>query len=848
MIRQMLRFALCVVIGVAVTRGALGQACDAEWTPELFTLEGLDERVTCWATWDDGTGERLYAGGWFRKAGSGFASYVASWDGTRWHPVGESGLRGPGVDRIVHAMAVFDDGSGPALYVGGGFNFAGSARAENIARWDGERWSALVGPGGEGLDGDVYALAVHNDGTGPALYAGGTFRQADGVEVNNIARWDGHRWTPLGSGSLAGTTSQVLAIESFGGDLYIGGAFAEAGGVFVNQIARWDGARWSALPGQVGGGGTQVGLNSRVNGLAVFDDGRGQALYAVGRFDRVEGGPDARSVARWDGTRWEAVGADGSISGAIQTARVFDDGTGPALYVGGSEIMVASEFRVMGRWDGNAWSVVRGIDGNDIDRTVYALGEYDDGSGSALYAGGDFQRVADTRALFAARWSAVDGWGELSPPTGLGYLFDVTKLFVFDDGDGEALYASSRTIDPEGLFASPISRWTGAGWEELSSDDGLRNLSPAALTVFDDGLRVSLYAGGDFRDPSVPGRGGRLARWTGERWIPMIGPGGDGLSSGTVLAADTYNDGAGDAIYIGGTFLEADDQEVNRIARWDGTAYSGLGDPDNMGVNDRVLALAVWDDGSGEALYVGGEFTLAGLDPVSGVARWDGQNWSALAGPGGEGVDGSVHAFAIHDDGTGAALYVGGEFESAGGVLANNIARWDGSRWSAIEVTIGTVVEVGVNGTVHALLSRIDDGEPGLYVGGRFTMAGPLPAQFVARLGDGPSWRRLSGPDGDGTDQRVESLATVNEATGAALYAGGPFISAGGVLSQSIARWGCQGCQADFDGDGSLTIFDFLAFQTAFDAMDARADFDHDGRFTIFDFLAFQTAFGAGCP
>ena len=54
-------------------------------------------------------------------------------------------------------------------------------------------------------------------------------------------------------------------------------------------------------------------------------------------------------------------------------------------------------------------------------------------------------------------------------------------------------------------------------------------------------------------------------------------------------------------------------------------------------------------------------------------------------------------------------------------------------------------------------------------------------------------------------------------------------------------------CPADFDGDGELTIFDFLAFQNAFDAMDPLADFDGDGELTIFDFLAFQNAFDAGC-
>ncbi|MEO1008629.1 MAG: GC-type dockerin domain-anchored protein [Planctomycetota bacterium] len=55
-------------------------------------------------------------------------------------------------------------------------------------------------------------------------------------------------------------------------------------------------------------------------------------------------------------------------------------------------------------------------------------------------------------------------------------------------------------------------------------------------------------------------------------------------------------------------------------------------------------------------------------------------------------------------------------------------------------------------------------------------------------------------------------------------------------------------CRADFDGDGELTIFDFLAFQNAFAMGDPAADFDGDGSLTIFDFLAFQNEFAIGCP
>ncbi|MCW5756826.1 MAG: 5'-nucleotidase C-terminal domain-containing protein [Phycisphaeraceae bacterium] len=57
-----------------------------------------------------------------------------------------------------------------------------------------------------------------------------------------------------------------------------------------------------------------------------------------------------------------------------------------------------------------------------------------------------------------------------------------------------------------------------------------------------------------------------------------------------------------------------------------------------------------------------------------------------------------------------------------------------------------------------------------------------------------------------------------------------------------------QSCLGDFDLDGELTVFDFLAFQNAFDRGLASADCNRDGRLDLFDFLCFQNAFAAGCP
>lgn len=56
-----------------------------------------------------------------------------------------------------------------------------------------------------------------------------------------------------------------------------------------------------------------------------------------------------------------------------------------------------------------------------------------------------------------------------------------------------------------------------------------------------------------------------------------------------------------------------------------------------------------------------------------------------------------------------------------------------------------------------------------------------------------------------------------------------------------------QSCYADFDLDGELTAFDFMAFQNAFISGDTAADCNRDGVLDIFDYLCFQNGFQAGC-
>jgi hypothetical protein len=93
------------------------------------------------------------------------------------------------------------------------------------------------------------------------------------------------------------------------------------------------------------------------------------------------------------------------------------------------------------------------------------------------------------------------------------------------------------------------------------------------------------------------------------------------------------------------------------------------------GLDGEARALAAFDDGTGTALYVGGNFSSAGGIPVNNLAKWDGASWSSV----GLGLNFGVDSLLAYDDGSGPALYVGGNFSYMGGVDADGIVRWNGS-------------------------------------------------------------------------------------------------------------------------------------------------------------------------
>ena len=187
-----------------------------------------------------------------------------------------------------------------------------------------------------------------------------------------------------------------------------------------------------------------------------------------------------------------------------------------------------------------------------------------------------------------------------------------------------------------------------------------------------------------------------------------------------------------------------------------------------QGLDGIVNAVAV----GGTNVYVGGSFTKAGSVNATNIARWDGTGWSAL----GSGVNNQVYALAVH----GTQVYAGGKFTQAGSVNANFVAKWNGSSWSAL----GSGANNGVSGYVYALAARTD-GPAGVYVGGPFVSANKsdgssLTVNYVAQWISN-SWSTL----GTGVGGTVYAIT----ASGSNAYVGGNFTSASPVSANHIARW-----------------------------------------------------------
>jgi len=386
-------------------------------------------------------------------------------------------------------------------------------------------------------------------------------------------------------------------------------------------------------------------------------------------------------------------------------------------------------------------------------------------------------KVTQTDVMSCGKWVPV-GFGVKDP---YGYT-DARVLAIAYDKKNNWLYVGGsfkKATDKNGdQVVNGIAKWNPATetWSPLGS--GVSGAAGSdfyvnSLTVDNSG---NLYAGGFFTHA-----GGqlvnRIAKWNGSAWSKL----GDGLSAEVASLAIHPTTGV---LYAAGKFPTTTPDIFNIVAKYENNAWKTVG-AELTGVG---YVHSITFDKNGQ-LYVSGKFTiyLNGNTnmPFSDVAKLVTEGiyswWAPLADSVGKTWDHgySFGALSITTDGKGN-LYTGGDFRISNIIspyptVASKIAMNNQTKWTGL-------TQYGLDYLVAALAV---DGENNLYAGGNFSRTEDSPYKEVKRVAkwNGTQWNQL----GDGltgyNGSIVQSLAFDGDSN---LYAGGTFDLPGG---SNIARW-----------------------------------------------------------
>ena len=281
----------------------------------------------------------------------------------------------------------------------------------------------------------------------------------------------------------------------------------------------------------------------------------------------------------------------------------------------------------------------------------------------------------------------------------------------------------------------------------------------------------------------------------------------EGFSPGKPNSAFTcsYSDTANEVIYVGGKWLSGDTINYTGVLSWQGQAWDTIGNELTWPINAIIkyqdtlyvgssLGFSRWDGTQWESignfnsavvkfleydneLLILGYFTEVNGQTVNGLVKWNDQQFTAFPDliTYTNGAEPYIFCGTVYHE----ELYVGGNFSNTTDTLME-IAKWDGSHWTAVgQGFVGSFADVREMKVYH------DE----LYVVGAFSNEGlPNPGNFIARW-NGNEWHDVGG----GLSGNSAAWDLIKK--GDYLYVCGSFTSAGGVWSPGIARWdGSEWC------------------------------------------------------
>lgn len=351
------------------------------------------------------------------------------------------------------------------LLVGGLF-LESTSGAENIALRTESSWSPLS----TGFAPRVRASLATSNGD---VLVGGRRLGINGLQLGNLARFDGSDWTPVeapplfsvsalrrhpdgrlivgGELSDVSTNTAVFLSEGDGWQaiavppgFVTNSLFVDASGTFYGWtssnphiLLRRDGSTWTPFLSLAAGG------NRRFNAIIQTANG---SLVAGGNFIQING-VEFGNLAEWNGSEWKPlVQTFAGVNGEVRSLAALPGGG----FVASGSFGFAGDLPVrnIARWDGSQWHAL----GDGITSGAFDL---DFASNGDLLAAGGFEAFGEPSIRNLARWNGL-AW------TGFGDVPNLTNANIVPTTRGEIAVAGG-ILSIDGRPSAGLARWSPDG-------------------------------------------------------------------------------------------------------------------------------------------------------------------------------------------------------------------------------------------------------------------------------------------------------------------------------------------------------------------------------------------------